>query len=84
MDNILPGRKEAEQLGYTLFCYSGDKSCATYCNGQLGLTVNKNGNASLSAQYMLVELSIKNFSFPNINFNLFEKQINDILNNIGV
>lgn len=83
MDN-LPGQIEAEKLGYTLWFYSGDKDGATYSNGKLCLTVNKDGKASLSTQYKMVELSIKNFSFPSKNFGIFETQILEILNRINV
>ena len=83
MDNTLPSYSDAKVLGYNLWFHSGDKSSATYSNGKLALTVNKDGIATLSAQYKMVELSIKNFRFPNGNFRIFEKQINNIINKVN-
>jgi hypothetical protein len=71
----LPGFKEANELGYELGFYNGSKSQATYYKGNLCLTINSNNKAILSSTYKLVELRIVNFSFPNKNIEMFERQI---------
>ena len=75
------GEEEALKLGYTLFSSDGQGGSTTYLKRDLGifLTVFKNGGAELQASWMLVQLKLGLFSFPNKNFSVFEKQMTKIL-----
>ena len=83
-----PGEEEAKRLGYTLHSFTGQRTKANYVKGgvnlpaTLHLSVSGQGEAQLAkleAFIGIVRLSIDGFSFPNVNFPLFEKQIINIL-----
>lgn len=78
----LPGKDIAEQLGYTLFSYSGSGEMARYSKGQLQLKiVREEGKlrAELMAQYGLIRLTTDTLAFPNRNLGVFEDQLLGIL-----
>ena len=75
----LPGHDEALALGYHLTSYSGNRSSADYSKDSLNITVTDKGVVSLWTYIGIVKLEIAAISLPNINFHLFEKNMNSIL-----
>jgi hypothetical protein len=75
MNNELPGYEFAKEKGYSLSFHSGDKKSATYTKNGLSLTCWDNNTAKLQGFYKIVCLSVDKFSYPNINFETFERQI---------
>lgn len=71
----LPGQKEAAALGYTLHSRSGNGSSAHYNKDGLGLTVWANGEAELSFMHSMLTVTTGKFAWPNTNFPLFERQV---------
>lgn len=80
----LPGEKEARELGYTCYSSAGDYSEATYTKELIGvksislsICSNKNGKlfAKLYFIYKILIIETSDFSWPNSNFDIFEKQI---------
>lgn len=90
--NTYPGEEEAKRLGYTLHSFTGQRTKANYVKDSvhlpatLHLSVSGQGKeqtAKLEAFLGLVRLSVDDFSFPNVNFGLFEKQLTDILKKLA-
>ena len=77
----MPGQADAEQLGYSLLSYGGDKQSATYVRNGIWLTVYADSTAELSSMIGIVKLSIDRFQFPHPRFAVFEKQIRSIIDN---
>ena len=84
-DNLpLPGEQEAKDLGYFMYCYSGDHHRATYLKDNISLEIwySENGlEAKLSFVHRLLVVSTfagSGFLFPHPNFAVFEKQIQDV------
>ncbi len=86
--NAYPGEEEAKRLGYTLHSSSGNRTKAKYVKDSvnlpatLHLSVSGQGKdqiAKLEAFLGMVRLSVDDFSFPNVNFPMFEKQLINIL-----
>jgi len=75
----LPGHREVKDLGYTLDFYSGNFRSATYTKEGIVLNLVYKEDNSLEARlgfiWKLVKIETLNFSFPNKNFKIFEKQI---------
>lgn len=74
----LPGREEAEKLGYTMYAFGADRDWASYWKDGLFLTC-RGDTAELSAIRGLVEIKVHRFQFPNKNFRIFENAISDVL-----
>lgn len=80
----LPGREEANKLGYTLAYHSGDRKMAVYQKDEISLTVELVDYGRLRGELGAVPLGIIKvhtgpFSFPNINFGIFERQVKCVL-----
>ena len=80
----LPGIKEVtELLGYELSSYTADGATAYYSKGELTLKVSvftdESKIAMLFALRKLVRINVGPFSFPNKNFEIFEKQLLDVI-----
>lgn len=79
----LPGRQEAQEMGYSLYSYSGSGEMARYRNeGGICLKVWKVSGrlqARLVYVYGLIVLSTEDMAFPNRNFALFENQLKRVL-----
>lgn len=75
----LPGYDHATDLGYQCHSHSGDKSKATYTNGDLTLEVWKVENglrARISSVVGMITLTTGEIAFPHPRFkSLFEKQM---------
>ena len=74
----LPGYKEALDLGYSLNSHGGDRKSATYVKEGVFLTIwykDSNLEACLDFVWKLLVIKAPNFTFPNINFELFETQV---------
>jgi hypothetical protein len=75
------GEEFAKQHGYSLHSSSGNGKSATYTKGGIFLKVyDKNGEMAgeLSKMVGMVECMIRDFSIPNQNFAIFEKQLNRV------
>jgi len=81
MNLNLPGQALAEELGYSLLAYGGEKQSATYVKDGIWLTVYADSTADLSSKIGMVWLKIDNFQFPHPRFAVFEKQIRSIIEN---
>lgn len=79
----LPGKEFAEAEGYTLHSYSGNSNSATYTksypNGTIYLTCYVDNLARLEKVIGMVRCVVDTFSIPNKNFELFEAQLNNIV-----
>jgi hypothetical protein len=77
-DKNHPGYEEAQRLGYSTFSHAPNHS-ATYIKGEIALTVYLDGNAELHSQWKLVRLSTGKISFPHPRFEMFERQLRELL-----
>lgn len=77
-----PNQDEVEKLGYSLYCFGGDKSIVSYCKDGLCLKVYNGKEAELSSSYKMIILKTGKFSFPNKNIHIFENQILRLLNGV--
>src|SRR3990167_4929021 len=77
----LPGQAIAEELGYSLLAYGGNKQSATYVKDGIWLKVYADSTAELSSLLGIVTLSIGGFQFPHPHFGFLEKQIRSIIDN---
>ena len=75
----VPGYEKAASLGYTLFAFGADHRSATYSKGKLILRIWADNRAEVSSVIGLVILSAGEIGWPNENFHIFEKQVQDIL-----
>jgi hypothetical protein len=81
---MLPGEKEAKELGFSLHCYSGDRRAATYIkdNSKPCIFLDAVFKPDNSVDYTLtgffdglLTVSCGPFSLPNKNFSIFEKKM---------
>jgi len=83
LEEALPGYYEALKLGFTLKVHTGDRNAATYQKSDKVLDIVRLGSdvfTTLHAYpYRLVHVEIPRFSFPNSNFPIFERQMDDVL-----
>lgn len=84
LEDALPGYHEARRLGFTLTTHAANRNSATYQKGDKTLAVSRNSEgdvfATLNAYpHGIIHVEIPRFSFPNENFPIFERQMDNVL-----